>query len=550
MEFINEHTIKSLDLEFVFDMISPRTPYGMHRKREIKPFRAGEEEFLKKDYAETELLLKFIEKFPGEFREIKNIFNEIKEIRTSIKRAAEGVVLDEVELFQIKNFILNIKDIYEIQKIVNEIPDSMLMSREIEIENLLDPENQNTRTFYLYDSYSEELRGLRQDKKDLQRKLDSERKKILAIIEESLGVKLKLSGEISILKKDEEKLNKARNCSYLAEGASTMLMSTFRLKNDDRLNELFEKLEKIKQNENSEEYSIRKYISSRIAGKAESIFCLTDKLGKLDFFMARAEFALSIGGNKPVLHCHEEINIKNGRHIKLESILSKRNMEFCPVSIDAPGGVTVITGANMGGKTVSLKLAGLLTAMVHYGLYVPAEEFRTCLFDYIYFSIGDMQSIDSGLSTFGSEISGMIEILKYSSLRGLILIDELARGTNPEEGCAISRAIVRKLKESRAVTLFTTHFDGITMEEGVRHLRVRGLKKLDFNKLHRELEGKSLGIEKILQFMDYTLENAENSYDVPRDAINIARLLGLDSEILDNALKIISEGKEDNDGKA
>jgi DNA mismatch repair ATPase MutS len=204
----------------------------------------------------------------------------------------------------------------------------------------------------------------------------------------------------------------------------------------------------------------------------------------------------------------------------------------------------------MGGKTVNLKLAGMLTAMAQYGLFVPAEKFTLSLFDYIYFSIGDMQSIDSGLSTFGSEISGMIEILKYSDSKGLVLIDELARGTNPEEGYALSRAIVKYLKNTDAITLFTTHFDGITSEEGIKHLRVKGLKMLDFDKLNSELIGNANGIEAVLKYMDYTLEEVDNNYEVPKDAINIARLMGLDERILHSAEKIMYEGKGDNNGKA
>jgi DNA mismatch repair ATPase MutS len=199
----------------------------------------------------------------------------------------------------------------------------------------------------------------------------------------------------------------------------------------------------------------------------------------------------------------------------------------------------------MGGKTVRLKLIGMLQAMAQLGLYVPAESFKTCIMDFIYFSIGDMQSIDSGLSTFGGEISGMIDIMNCSKHRGLILVDELARGTNPEEGYAISRAIVRYLKDRSSITLFTTHFSGITHEEGIEHLRVKGLKRLDFNGLERELESQKVSMEHVQDYMDYTLERVEEENDVPRDAINIARLMGLNEKILNWAEEILVLGREE-----
>jgi DNA mismatch repair protein MutS2 len=549
MEFMNEHSSISLDMEYVFNMISPKTPYGIQKKREIKPYKIGEEVSLEKDYDETQNLIKLMEDYPEEFNLLSQILYDIKEIRQSLRRAAEGLVLDEVELFEIKNFLFNIKDLLDIQNRINRFSEDILLYRCLGIEELLDPEKQNTRTFYIYDTYTEELSRIRKAKRELQQEFDKERKRITQLVEQKLGTKLKLSGEVLILKKDEDKLKKARECPYLIEGASTMLQVTFKLKQDDIQSRLAEDIENIKHEESSEEYRIKKHLSIKISEEVNNLYELTERLGTLDFFMARAKFAVSIGGIRPILHCHDKIIIKNGRHLKLDAVLSKKGMAFCPISFEVEKGVTIITGANMGGKTVSLKLAGMLTAIAQYGLFVPAEEFKTCLFDYIYFSIGDMQSIDSGLSTFGSEISGMIEILKFSNYKGLILIDELARGTNPEEGYAISRAIVKFLKTSNAITLFTTHFDGITSEGGIKHLQVKGLKTLDFNKLNAELKDTTGGIELVLKHMDYSLEVVTTNYEVPKDAINIARLMGLDEDILDFAEKIMSEGKGDNNGK-
>jgi DNA mismatch repair ATPase MutS len=225
--------------------------------------------------------------------------------------------------------------------------------------------------------------------------------------------------------------------------------------------------------------------------------------------------------------------------------LEKQGKKFAPLTLYLSHGVTVITGANMGGKTIGLKLVGMLAALVQFGLYVPAEEVSTCLFDYIYFSIGDMQSIDSGLSTFGGEVSGMIDILRCSELGGLILIDELARGTNPEEGYAISRAIVKFLKDRDSITLFTTHFAGITREDGIQHLKVRGLKNVDFDEVINKHRAGISGIDLVLVHMDYTLERVEGEYNAPRDAINIARLMGLDEKILKYAEEIMNSGREE-----
>ncbi len=120
-------------------------------------------------------------------------------------------------------------------------------------------------------------------------------------------------------------------------------------------------------------------------------------------------------------------------------------LEYTPISIELKEGVSCITGANMGGKTVSLKLVGLLTTMAQHGLLVPAKKMVLGLNNFIKASIGDIQSTEKGLSTFGGEIKLIQEAIELSDKKGLILIDELASGTNPEEGYALSKAIVEYL---------------------------------------------------------------------------------------------------------
>ncbi len=151
---------------------------------------------------------------------------------------------------------------------------------------------------------------------------------------------------------------------------------------------------------------------------------------------------------KPKITKEHSIKIVEGRHLKVEEFLKTKGLKFTPISIELREGVSCITGANMGGKTVSLKLVGLLTVMAQYGLMVPAKEMILGLNQFIKTSIGDPQSTDKGLSTFGGgEIRLIQQAIERSQEKGLILIDELARGTNPEEGYAISKAIVEYLRD-------------------------------------------------------------------------------------------------------
>lgn len=542
MDFMNSHTRESIGMEYILDMITPKTPYGMERKNNMQPYLRDDGPRLQDELDITEVLISLVKKHNRDFIEIDFILRNFKEIRASLERVKNEIVLDEVELFEIKNFIFNVKDMNMLQSRIPSMPEGLIPRRINELEELFDPEGTDNRTFYVYDCYSEKLKDIRTEKRRLQSLYDRERKSILKLVEDAIGLNIKLSGEIIIPRSDVDRLNKAAECPYIYEESSSILYVTFKLKKSEEMNRLMFNIEDLKYREEQEEYSVRKSLSLRIKDNIEAIYEQIKATSNLDLLLSKVEFALKINGTKPIIGDNMSFELVNGRHIKLDELLKSRGKCFTPVSCSLNNGVTIITGANMGGKTVRLKLIGMLQAMAQLGLYVPAEGFKTCIMDFIYLSIGDLQSIDSGLSTFGGEISGMIDIMHCSNHRGLILIDELARGTNPEEGYAISRAIVRYLKDKSSITLFITHFSGITQEGETCHLRVKGLKKIDFNKLKREFNEEKARLEQVQNYMDYTLERVDGEGDVPRDAINIARLMGLNEEILNWAEEILISG--------
>ena len=121
--------------------------------------------------------------------------------------------------------------------------------------------------------------------------------------------------------------------------------------------------------------------------------------------------------------------------------------------------------------------------------------------------------------------------------RGLLLIDEIASGTNPSEGQALTRAIIDHLKACLCITLITTHFEGVAESDEVVNLQVTGLSEADLSQLDVQLRSADAKgrIDVIHHFMDYRLKRVDGRGDVPRDALHIAQMLGIGSDIIDRA---------------
>ncbi|MEG0135350.1 MAG: hypothetical protein RR682_04995, partial [Cetobacterium sp.] len=168
--------------------------------------------------------------------------------------------------------------------------------------------------------------------------------------------------------------------------------------------------------------------------------------------------------------------------------------------------------------------------------FIPATSSEIKLVDEIYLTVGDFQSLESGLSSYAAEMLELNRII-LSVRRGvkpLILIDELARTTNPQEGRAIVQSVIQILKEYNARAIITTHYDKIGKD--IKRLRVKGLK-------HSEIP-ENISEKNIENYIDYSLIE-DNLDKVPEEALSIAKLLNIDEEIIKRAYGYLKGGNTD-----
>lgn len=529
--FINEKTIKDIDLDYFLDLLDILTPYGKDKLKSLEPFKKGQENLLIKEFDNLEKVIDFIKNDKFNFNRLEKKLKEFKDIRKTIENCKNGFVLSEIELYEVKYFVLLLKELHEIQKCINL--NELVVTPVFELQKLLDPENNNLKTFYIYDSYSEKLKIIRESKKNIKENISIEYNLIKNKIIEELNLKFKLNGEVIISKKEVELIEKVTKYPLLTYKSETYMDIVFKIKDNEKIDFLKENLQRLELEEEKEELSVREILSKKVREYSSELTKNIEKIANLDFKLSKAKMAIKTEGVKPELINEKKLEIVNGRYLKLEKVLNDKNKRFIPISINLSNKVTCITGANMGGKTITLKLIGLLTTLAHLGFFVPCSSMKFFLLDYVFTSIGDSQSIEYGLSSFGSEIENIKYVLNRKNEEGLILLDELGRGTNPYEGYAITKAIINYLKHKNNITVLTTHFDNIADDKEINHLQVIGLSNVDFTDI------KDLNLDSLNEIMDYRLIEVKNKKTVPKDAINIAKVLGLNDEIIIDAEKII-----------
>ena len=466
---LNYSQQKSVGLTFVLEQLQPCSPFGEEHKKQITAFARSERKALLECFENIEKVISIMSGNESDLDELCFHLAALKQIRGVINKC-ENHMLSQVELFEMKQFLLTFEKAEFIFRKINAIArfSGICLNPLGQALNVLDPEGARVAAFV---PDSPQLGAIRREKLRVEALLQKEK----PLSEESV-----LTAERFVLVGREAE----------------------------------------------EETRVMRELSENLRPHLSAIAANTDNIGKLDLIVAKAKLALKYNGVRPNVCERAEVSLTNMHNPFAADALAKSGRTLTKVTMALPKGVTVITGANMGGKTVSVKTAVLNVLLCQMGFFVFAEAAEIPLFDGICLISEDMQDVGRGLSAFGAEITRFNEIagrLKNEFL--FVAMDEFARGTNPREGALIFRAIASYLSESGSVCVMTTHYNRVVTPQ-FKHYQVAGLNfpKTAFEPGYR--------FSSISEYMDYNLIETGSDTAPPKDALNICKLIGLEQEIL------------------
>lgn len=270
-------------------------------------------------------------------------------------------------------------------------------------------------------------------------------------------------------------------------------------------------LNDLRADEQEEIRRILKTLSRYVKRIATSLSYDLELVTVLDFIFAKAEYGNFIDGIMPDVVQKGNLSLHQARHplIDPEKVVAN--------DIILKQKVLMITGSNTGGKTVTLKTAGLLSLMAEAGLPVSATKASIPFFDEIYVDMGDDQSIAESLSTYSSHVKKQIQYLHLASKHSLVLIDEIGSGTDPQEGSALAKAMIDAFIEKGCTLIITTHYGSLK----------------NYGQAHDDIALASVGfnIETMKPTYKLKLDTIGSSY-----AFEIAENLGMDEAIIKRAL--------------
>ena len=395
---------EKIGLQYILESLHGCSPFGQERIRRLRYYTPDERQELEQELRNVERAAAHAEELKDLYDQICVVLCQMKDIRGSLRRCRELEVPDHVELFELKGYLQRLETLRPLFEKLRDTAGltGLAFHDPAAALAILDPENTRSRGFYIPDAATPRLREIRSAKKQVEEQL-------------------------------------------------------YRAQTDAEKDDLRQKRVRICAEEDSEEMKVRRSMGAALAPMADDLLADADTAGRLDFLIQKALFAYRFGGVRPEL-TDTALELTDMINPELCDLLQEQGRAFVPVSISLTPGATVITGANMAGKSTYLRTVGINYLLACIGAPVCARQMEICPARLIT-SLRTSDSLNDNESYFFAELKRLKLIIdKLQAGEELfIILDEILKGTNSMDKQKGSFSLIKQFMTLQANGIIATH---------------------------------------------------------------------------------------------
>jgi DNA mismatch repair protein MutS2 len=531
LDLLDAATAELLGFDWLVDAVAPISPYGSRLFSELVPFRPGDEAAAQ---ARARRLAEVAERLhPDLVSAARSLLEQLPDIAGIVARASMGEMLDDPSFLELRLFCEMVERIdasLEASALGQRVGSEATHS----VSEALAPGRSEAAGFYLSDAFDAELAAARVAYAQAEAEVGTARGREQDSIARELG-REEIAGDEFIVMRSDLRGALPEGVRVVRESATYLLCA---LEYGESSRSALQRREAAFARVSALEERVRLQLSGVVREHAVGLGVAAGALGELDVSLGAVRFSQRHHCTAPVVIREPAVAFERARFLPLEAELTVAGRRYVPIDLDLRG-AAVLTGPNMGGKSLALQTCGLLALCAAFGLPVPAANARVGLFDQIaWLGTGLTERSGGLLSSFAREVTALKEILARFAPRLLIFVDEFARTTTPHEGRALVVALTQRLQQRNACALLATHLQGVAAAAGVTHFAVRGLKGIRTPPAARDLKE---ALDALAASMDYTIAEVTDDDAPHADAIALAELLGLDSEFVEAAYRALSQ---------
>lgn len=525
--FTDESTQHVLGTRDFLARLTPDSPSAQQQSRNLPtyfPTDHDNKKFTQEIHALTQTQ-NWISQNPTTHQSLRAALRELPTLERPLRKLIAQETLRDTELFEIKRFLFHAISALDITHDLTQNPTwswpADQASKARSLMQTIHPQTQPTPRFHLSSDLSPTLTKLRAEHKEHTKHA----REIARLLEQQITAQHGGAFDINNNYQSTLTPEQLHQIPTLHLKLNNWCITSPELQTAQQL------ADHTAQRVDLEEETLRIQLTRTLHNHIDFLQNLLQNLSTLDIRLAKNRLRTDLNGCWPTWSVPQNttpkntsgLNIQQGREPRTEQHLTTHNQKIQPVDIHTDTRPTIIVGPNMGGKSILLKLAGICQWAAQHALPIPAQSFTFSPVNSIIY-VGAEEPLaaqtSEGLSSFGREIHRLVQSWSTPPAPRLWLLDELGRGTHPDEGAAIASEIIQKLHQNHDLIIAATHFPAVAALPNTLRLRIRGLAPNISLKDTPNIQ------QSLQNLMDYTPIPSENA-EIPRDARRIALALGL-----------------------